>query len=128
MNYPLQKDNSKIFEKKNPIVALNVLYVKRNEYISYLHFKTQLKSWKPNHSFNDSKWRKIALSCSKKNICIINRINVKTWWWILLFELPLFLQNIKNKIELHKKVCENKDYCGIVMSSGDSKILEFNQN
>ena len=127
MNYPLQRDNLKIFEKKNPIVALNVLYVKRNEYI-YLYFKTQLKSWKPNHSFNDSKWRKIALSCSKKNICIIKRINVKTWWWILLFELPLFLQNIKNKIELHKKVCENKDYCGIVMSSGDSKILEFNQN
>ena len=127
MNYPLQRDNLKIFEKKNPIVALNVLYVKRNEYI-YLYFKTQLKSWKPNHSFNDSKWRKIALSCSKKNICIIKRINVKTWWCILLFELPLFLQNIKNKIELHKKVCENKDYCGIVMSSGDSKILEFNQN
>ena len=43
MNYPLQKDNLKIFEKKNPIVALNVLYVKRNEYI-YLYFKTQLKS------------------------------------------------------------------------------------
>ena len=26
-----------------------------------------------------------------------------------------------------KKVCENKDFCNVVMPSEDSKILEFNQ-
>ena len=33
----------------------------------------------------------------------------------------------KNKRELHKKVCEKKDFGNIIMSSGDTKILEFNQ-
>ena len=40
----------------------------KNEYIPYLHFQRQLKSWKTNHSFNDSKRKRIALSCSKKKI------------------------------------------------------------
>ena len=34
----------------------------------------------------------------------------------------------KNKLESHKKVCENKDFCGAVMSLKDSKILKFTQD
>ena len=41
-------------------------------------------------------------------------------------ELPSFLEN-KNKLESHKRVCENKDFCNVIMGSEDSKILEFNQ-
>ena len=33
----------------------------------------------------------------------------------------------KNKLESHKKLCENKDFCNVIMSSEDTKILEFNQ-
>ena len=33
----------------------------------------------------------------------------------------------KNKLELYKRVCENKDFCNVVMSSEDTKKLEFNQ-
>ena len=31
------------------------------------------------------------------------------------------------KLESHKKVCENKDFCNVVIPSEDTKILEFNQ-
>ena len=31
------------------------------------------------------------------------------------------------KPHLHKKLCKNKDLCGVVMSSEETKILEFNQ-
>ena len=34
----------------------------------------------------------------------------------------------ENNHEYHKKVCENKDFCNVVMSSEVTKILEFNQN
>ena len=34
----------------------------------------------------------------------------------------------ENKCESHKKLCENKDFCIVVMPSEDNKILEFNQN
>ena len=31
------------------------------------------------------------------------------------------------KLESHKKVCENKDFCIFIMSSEDTKILEVDQ-
>ena len=33
----------------------------------------------------------------------------------------------KKKLELHKKVCENKEFRGILITSEDTKKLEFNQ-
>ena len=32
---------------------------------------------------------------------------------------------IKKKLEWHKKVCKNKDFCGVVMPSEDTKNLHF---
>ena len=32
-----------------------------------------------------------------------------------------------NCFQSHKRVCENKDFCNIIMPSKDTKILEFNQ-
>ena len=40
-------------------------------------------------------------------------------------ELSSFLRN--KKLESHKKVCENKDFCNLVMPK-DVKVLDFNQN
>ena len=34
---------------------------------------------------------------------------------------------VEEKLGSHKKVCENKDFCNIIMSSEDTKILEYNQ-
>ena len=31
------------------------------------------------------------------------------------------------KIESRKRACENKDFCNVIMSFEDTKILEFNQ-
>ena len=33
----------------------------------------------------------------------------------------------KNKLELHKKVCENQNFCNVIILFEDTKILEFNQ-
>ena len=33
----------------------------------------------------------------------------------------------KNKLESHKKVRENKNFCNVIKPSEDTKILEFNQ-
>ena len=83
-------------------------------YISCLHFKTQFKSWKPNHSFNDSKRRRRVLSSRKAIICIIKRNNVKTSWW-LLFEFCSFVWN--------KKTLENKDSCVVLNPSKGRRNL-----
>ena len=44
INYPSGKDNCKKFENNNVTIALNVLYAKKEKYISLLYFKTQHKS------------------------------------------------------------------------------------
>ena len=33
----------------------------------------------------------------------------------------------KNKLESHETLCENKDFCSVVVPSEDTEILEFNQ-
>ena len=33
------------------------------------------------------------------------------------------LSSTENKRKSHKKVCENKDFCNVVMPSEDTKIL-----
>ena len=33
----------------------------------------------------------------------------------------------KNKFDLHKNVCENRDFSNVIMLSEDTRILEFNQ-
>ena len=33
---------------------------------------------------------------------------------------------VKNKLKSLKKICENKDFCNVVMPSKDTKILDFN--
>ena len=39
----------------------------------------------------------------------------------------LYSFRTKNKLESHKKVYENKDFCSVIMPAKDIKILEFNQ-
>ena len=70
--------------------------------------------------------RTMALSRSKKTISIIKRINSKHYGDF--YCLSCFHSfRTKNKFELSKKVCENKDSYHVIMPSEDTKILEFNQ-
>ena len=101
-------------------------YKLKNIYIYILlHFKRQLKSWKPNHSFNNSKRRRMTLSCSKKLSALLRQITSKSNSdFYSLNCLRSF--STKNKLESHKKICENKDFCVIVVLSKDTKVLQFN--
>ena len=38
-----------------------------------------------------------------------------------------FILAREKKIESRKRACENKDFCNVIMSFEDTKILEFNQ-
>ena len=45
---------------------------------------------------------------------------------IFIIWIAFILLQAKKKLESHKEVCENKDFCNVIMPSGDTKILEFN--
>ena len=66
----------------------------------------------------------MALSCSQKIINIIKSNCIKNNGdFYCLNCLHCFRTK---KLELDKKVCENKDFCSVTMPSEDTKILEFN--
>ena len=76
--------------------------------------------------FNDSRWRRMALSCSKKLTALLRGITSKHHGdFDCLNCLHSFAT--EKKLESRKKVCENKDFCNIIRPSKDAKILEFNQ-
>ena len=64
----------------------------------------------------------MALSCSKNIISIIKRNSGDFYCFNCLHPF-----RTKNKLESHKKVCENKDFCNVIMTSEDTKILELIQ-
>ena len=69
----------------------------------------------------------MALSCSKKTISIIKRNSVSKRYDY--FYCLNFFHSFRTKIKLesHIRVCENKDFCNVIMPSEDTKILEFSQ-
>ena len=91
-----------------------------------LRLKTKLKVWKTNYSCNDSKWKRIASSCSKKVSALLSGITSKYYGDFYCLNC-LHLFRAKNKFESYNYVCENKDFCNIVMPSEDAKIFELIQ-
>ena len=68
----------------------------------------------------------MALSCSQETISIIKEISSKHH---IDFYCLNFLHSFatEKKLEPHKKVCGNKDFCSSIIPSEDNKILECNQ-
>ena len=90
----------KTFEKDNLTIALNVLYLKKVNiypaYISKHNLNHKIKSF-----FIDSKWREMALSCSKETISIIKRNSFKTKL-IFIFSIVSTLLEQKTNLNLVK--------------------------
>ena len=91
--------------------------------------KTNSNCEKQDDSINDSKQRKrrMVLSRSKETIYIIKRNNMKHHGDFYCLNC-LHSFRTENNLKSHEKVCEKKDFCGIVMLPEQDKILEFNQN
>ena len=71
---------------------------------------------------NKERWHYIAV---KKLPALLRRITSKHNGDYYCFNC-LYSFRTKNKLESHKKVFESKDFCNAVISSEDTKILEFN--
>ena len=68
----------------------------------------------------------MTLSCIKKTVSILRGIlSTNNGDFYCLDLLHSF--RTKKTLESNKKICENKDICNTVMTSEDTKILEFNQ-
>ena len=127
INYPSKKDESKMFERNNPTIATNILYIKEKEiltaYISQ-HNSTREKQIILLMISNEEKegWRYLPV----KNLpALLRRITSKNNGDFCCLNCHSF--RTENKLKSHEKLCKNKDLSGIIMPSEENKILEFDQ-
>ena len=98
-------------------------------------------------------WKQFSCFCLRKTqitqksqVIILMIPNGEKWHYLAVKKISALLRGItskhyrdfyclnclhsfrtQNKLELHKKVRENKDLCNVIMPSEDTKMLEFNQ-
>ena len=85
------------------------------------------------------------LTCEKQ-VTLLIISNGENWHYLVVKNLPGLLKGItsnhkedfyclncfhlyrtKNKLEEHKKICENHDYCRVEMPTKDNNIIKYNQ-
>ena len=127
INFPPEKDGWKKLGKYNVTIALNGFYAKKE------------KMYPASVSKHNS-------NCEKHVIPLIIWNGEKQWHYLAVKRLSALLRGItsknngdfyclnclhsfrtKNKLGSHKRVCENKDFCTVIISPEDTKISEFNQ-
>ena len=108
-------------------IALNILYVPHNTKKICHAYKSKYNLTRENQVIllmitNGKKWHYLAVtSLSKLFKEIISNHNRD------VYSLNCFrAYTTENKLEAHKKVCENHDYCYVEMPNEDNKILKYN--
>ena len=92
INYPSKIDDWKTFEKNNPTITVNILYTKEIEICpAYISNHNSAREKQINLLMIPKEGKEGWHYLGVKNLCIINRNNVKTSWSFLLFELSSFL-------------------------------------
>ena len=127
IDFPSASKDWRKFELNNRI-ALNILYVPHNTRKLNVAYKS-----------------KNNLTCDKQ-VILLMITDGKKWHYLVVKNLPGLLRGItsshhgefyclscfrtyrtKNKFELHKKICENHNYCNVEMPTKDNNIIKYNQ-
>ena len=127
IDFPSTSKDWRKLELNNEI-ALNILYVPHNTRKIQVVYKS-----------------KQNLTCDKQVILLMITGGEK-WHYLAVKNLPGLLRGItsslkedfyclncfhsyktRNKLEAHKKICENHDYCNVEMPTKDNNIIKYNQ-
>ena len=122
---PTNKDWRKLELNNN--IALNILYIPHNTKKIQLAYRS-----------------KNNLTCNKQ-ITLLMITDGEKWHYLVVKNLAGLLKGIisahekdfyclncfhsyrsKNKLESHKKICENHDYCHVEMPTKDNNIIKYN--
>ena len=128
IDFPFTGKDWKKFESNNESVALNILYVPHKTRKISLAYKSK-------HNLTH-----------EKQVILIMITDGEKWHYTAATRLSGSLRGItsnhngdfyslncfracttKNKLEAHKKIHENHDYCHVEMPNEDNKIIKYNQ-
>ena len=118
----------KKFELNNELIALNILYVPHKTRKIHLAYKSKHNLTRENQVIllmitDGKRWHYTAVTrLSGLFRGIASNLN-GDFYCLNCFRA----YTTKNKLEAHKKICENHDYCHVEMSNEDNKIIKYNQ-
>ena len=128
IDFPSTNKDWKEFELNNESIALNILYVPHKTRKISLAYKSK-------HNLT-----------RKKQVILLMITDGEKWHYAAVTRLSGLLRGVtcnnngdfyclncfhayrtRDKLEKHKKICENRDYCHVEMPNEDNKIIKCNQ-
>ena len=129
INFPIAKKDWNRFEVNNKNVALNILYVSFNTKKIEIAYKSKYNLVRDNQIIllmlsNGENWHYLAAkSLSRLLRGIISNHN-GDYYFLYCFHS----YRTENKLNVHKKICENNEYCNIEMPSpNNNNLIKYNQ-
>ena len=118
--FSIHSKDWKKFELNNESIALNILYVPHKTGKIHLAYKSK-------HNLT-----------REKQVILLMITDGEKWHYAAVTRLSGLLRGVyclncfhlyttENKLEKHKKICENHDYCHVEMPNEDNKIIKYNQ-
>ena len=128
IDFPSTSKDWKKFELNNESIALNILYVPHKTRKIHLAYKSKHNLTFKNQVIllmitDGEKWHYLAVKSLSALLNGITSNHNGDFYCLNCFRV----YTTKNKLETHKKICENHDYCHVEMPNEDNKIIKYNQ-
>ena len=128
INFPAATKDSNKFEVNNKNVALNILYVPFNTKKIEIAYKSKYNLIRDNQILllmisNGKNWHYSAVKSLSRLLRGISSNHNSDYYCLNCFHS----YRTENKFNVHKKICENHDYCNIEMPSPNNNLIKYNQ-
>ena len=128
INFPATKKDWNRFEVNNKNVALNILYVPFKTKKIEIAYKSKCNLVRDNQVIllmisNGKNWHYLAVKSLSRLLRCITSNHDGDHYCLNCFHS----YRTENKLNVHKKVCENHNYCKIEMPSNDNNFIRYNQ-
>ena len=128
INFPATKKDWNKFEVNNKHVALNILYVPYNTKKIEIAYKSKYNLIRDNQIIllminNGENWHYLVVKSLSRLLRGISSNHDGDHYCLNCFHS----YRTENKLNAHKKICENHDYCNIEMPSPNNNLIKYNQ-
>ena len=128
VDFPSTSKDWKKFELINELIALSILYVPHKTGKMHLPYKSKHNLTREKQVIllmitDGEKWHYTAVTRLSGLLRGITSNHNGDFYCLSCFRA----NTTKNKLEAHKKICENHDYCHAEMPNEDNKIIKYNQ-
>ena len=127
INFPAAKKDWNKFELNNKNVVLNILYVPFNTKKVEIAYISKYNLIRDNQIIllmisNGKNWHYLAVRSLSRLLRGISSNHDGDYYCLNCFHS----YRTENKLNVHKKICENHDYCNIEMPSPSNHIIKYN--